>query len=230
MLSTMVYTSIYGLVFLFQHLWWKWDVTGLENIPPRKQGLVVASNHLDWTDTYILGVSFPLKYRLTWIAKIEAFSNGFVARFLKGMNVIPLHRGEADRRAYIAAKTALENGAALVVFPEGHRSRTGGLIEGQPGAVRLAVRTGVPILPIALWGTEKGFKGAMLRKPIHVKIGKPYYPSIEMSDVRERWEKLTDDLMVHIAALLPEEYRGIYRDLASRAESMLQKPAAQPAD
>ncbi len=230
MLSTMVYASIYGLVSLFRHLWWKWDVTGLENIPPRSQGLVVAANHLDWTDVYILNVSLPLRYRLTWIAKIEAFSNGFVARFLRGMNVIPLHRGEADRQAYVAAKAALENGAKLVVFPEGHRSRTGGLIEGQHGAVRLAVRTGCPILPIALWGTEKGFKGAMLRKPIHVKIGKPYYPSLELSDVRERWEKLTDDLMVRIAALLPEEYRGIYRDLTSRSEPMFQMPAAPSAD
>jgi 1-acyl-sn-glycerol-3-phosphate acyltransferase len=219
MLSTMTYVAIYGLVSLFRRLWWNWDIAGLENIPTKSKGLVVASNHLDWTDVYILAVSFPLSYRLTWIAKIEAFSNEFVARFLKGMNVIPLHRGEADRQAYVAAKTALENGAALVVFPEGHRSRTGGLIEARTGAVRLAVRTGCPILPIALWGTEKGFKGAMLRNPIHVKIGTPYYPSLEFSDVRLRWEQLTDDLMGRIAALLPEEYRGIYLNPPTRVES-----------
>ncbi len=225
MIGTMMYTLIYGLVSLFRHLWWNWQITGLENLPPRSRGLVVASNHLDWTDVYILGVSFPLSYRLTWIAKIEAFSNALVSRFLRQMNVIPLRRGEADRQAYVAAKKALEEGAALVVFPEGHRSPTGGLIEGQHGAVRLAVRTGCPIIPIALWGTEKGFKGAMLRKPIHVKIGKPYHPSLELTNMRDRWEQLTEDLMVRIAALLPEEYRGIYRDLA-RAESLIQLPTA----
>jgi len=225
MLGTMMYTLIYGLVSLFRYLWWNWQITGLENLPARSRGLVVAPNHLDWTDVYILAVSFPYSYRMTWIAKIEAFSNALVAQFLRQMNVIPLRRGEADRQAYVAAKRALEEGAALVVFPEGHRSPTGGLIEGQHGAVRLAVRTGCPIIPIALWGTEKGFKGAMLRKPIHVKIGKPYHPSLELSDMRDRWEQLTEDLMVRIAALLPEEYRGIYRDLA-RAESLIQLPAS----
>lgn len=230
MFGTIAYVFIYGLVSLFRHLWWNWQVTGLENLPPRSTGCVVAPNHLDWTDTYILGVSLPMSYRLTWIAKIEAFSNSLVAKFLLQMNVIPLKRGEADRQAYVAAIKALENGAALVVFPEGHRSRTGGLIEGQKGAVRLAVRTDCPILPIALWGTEKGFKGAMLRKPIHVKIGKPYYPSKEFSNVRDQWEQLTDDLMVRIAELLPEEYRGIYRNLAARTESMLKLPVAPAAN
>ena len=161
---------------------------------------------------------------------MEAVANPFIRKILGEANIIPIRRGEADRNAYVAAKKALENGAALVVFPEGHRSPTGGLIEGQKGAVRLAVRTGCPIIPVALWGTEKGFKGAMLRNPIHVKIGPPYHPSLELDDVRDRWEQLTDDLMLHIASLMPEEYHGIYRDFATRAESMLKLPVAPVAN
>jgi 1-acyl-sn-glycerol-3-phosphate acyltransferase len=124
--------------------------------------------------------------------------------------------------ALVAAEEALKRGAALIIFVEGHRSATGGLQEGQGGAVRLAVRTGAPIVPIALWGTEAGLGGICLRRPIRVSIGEPYIVSTEGSKIsQQRMSELTDDLMLRLAALLPERYRGTYRDRLGRQDDKM---------
>src|SRR4029079_16643897 len=95
----------------------------------------------------------------------------------------------------------------------GHRSRTGGLLEGHGGAIRLATRTGSPIISIALLGTEAGLKGAVLRKPIHVQIGQPYYVHVTESKIPfDRMNELTDEMMLAIARLLPEQYWGFYHE------------------
>lgn len=205
-----MYMIIYSLVAIFSRVFWNFRIEEKENLPPRQGGILLAVNHLSWTDVYMVGATVPVAYRPTWFAKKEVFKNRFVTWFLRSMNVIPLDRGEADRHAYLAAKSALERGAAMVVFPEGHRSESHALIQGKGGAVRLAVRTGVPIIPMAIWGTETGFLGALRRKPIRIRYGTPYHPSVEISQMRDGWDKLTEDLMLRIAALLPKEYRGIY--------------------
>ena len=76
---------------------------------------------------------------------------------------------------------------------------------------------------MAIWGTENGFRGAMLRKPIRVRFGQPYNPAALANGERDQWDHLTEDLMLRIAALLPEEYRGIYRG-TRRTENLAQPP------
>ncbi len=228
MVGKLIYYAIYSLVAFFLRVFWNYRILEKENLPPRNlHGVLLVVNHLNWTDVYVVGGSLPTSYRPTWFAKKEVFRNPLVAWFLRAMNVIPLDRGEADRYAYLAAKSALENGAAMVVFPEGHRSPNHTLIEGKNGAVRLAVRTGVPIIPMAIWGTENGFRGAMIRKPIRVRFGQPYHPSPQTNGARDQWEKLTEDLMLRIAALLPEEYRGIYG--SAHPSATAQRSATAPA-
>jgi 1-acyl-sn-glycerol-3-phosphate acyltransferase len=85
--------------------------------------------------------------------------------------------------------------------------------------VRLAVRTGCPIIPVAVWGTEVGWIGAWSRKPLHLRIGEPYHPAVTGQTIPwERMNELTEEMMLRIAALLPEQYWGIYR------ERMLEEP------
>ena len=213
MIGIAFYCFIYTVLFLFRKLWVRWNVDGRENLPPRGKGIVIAVNHISYIDTLILGGTMPLSHRLTWIAKSEIFAHPILAWFFRQMLVIPIMRGQADRHAFAAAKTALEQGAVLAVFAEGHRSGDGGLIEGQGGAVRLAVRTNSQIIPVAIWGTENGLGGAFRRKPINVRIGKPYFPKLaDATNQRQSWDQLTEEMMLRIAALLPEKYWGIYRE------------------
>lgn len=223
MLGSVIYFVLYIFVWIVRTLFWNSKVLGRENLPLRKGGILFAVNHLSWTDIYLLASTLPLSYRLTWMGKHEVFGNRFVAWFMRTNNVIPLHRGVADRAAFVAAIKALKEGAAMLMFPEGHRSENHALIQGKEGTVRLAVRTNVPIVPMAIWGSETGFRGAMLRQPIRIRIGQPYHPASLANGARDQWDKLTEDLMLRIAALLPEEYRGIY------SVPSLTEPSSQPA-
>lgn len=213
MLGAIMYVILWTLLQPLRRVLWRCSVEGLENLPPPGQGMVLAVNHLNWTDIHIFGTSLPLAYRPAWIAKIEMFVNAIVAWWLRRMLVIPIRRGEHDIAALAAAEDMLVRGTPVVIFPEGHRSRTGGLIEGRGGAVRLAARTGCPIVPVAIWGTETGLKGAFRRTPIHVRFGEPYYVPAQGGDVPwHRMDELTEEMMLRIAALLPEQYWGCYRE------------------
>jgi len=213
MLGAFMYFCLWAPLNLVRRIWWNWHIQGIENLPPRGQGTILCVNHLNWTDIHILGASLPLSHRPWWVAKIEMFENRIASWWLTEMQVIPIKRGRRDSAAMEASEEALHKGAALVIFPEGHRSHNGGLQEGRGGAIRLATRTGSPIVPIAIWGTEMGLKGAMLRKPIHVHIGPPYYVHVQNSKIPfHRMNELTDEMMLAIARLLPEQYWGFYRE------------------
>jgi 1-acyl-sn-glycerol-3-phosphate acyltransferase len=213
MIGAFMYFCLWFPLNTFRKLWWRWSIEGTENLPPRPQGGVLAANHINWTDPHILGASLPLSHRPWWLAKVELFNTRFGAWWFHEMQVIPIRRGKRDLAALETCERELKSGGLLVIFPEGHRSRTGGLQEAKPGAARLAVRSGTPIVPIAIWGTEHGFRGAMSRKQITVRIGKPYYIENEGDRISaDRMAFLTEEIMLRIAELLPEQYWGVYRE------------------
>ena len=220
MLSAFLYFMLWAPLWVFRHVWWNWTITGQANLRPYGEGMVLAVNHLHWTDTYILGASLPLSLQPTWIAKAELFAHPLAAWWLRAIRVIPVKRGQRDLAALIAAEDALKQGTALVIFVEGHRSRVEGLQAGQGGAIRLAARTGCPIVPIAIWGTEAGLRSACVRKPIHVRIGEPYYVTTETQKIsRPHMNELIDEMMLRLATLLPERYWGLYRERMEQLQS-----------
>jgi 1-acyl-sn-glycerol-3-phosphate acyltransferase len=222
MFAILFYRLVWLALWVLRHSWWKWTITGRAYLRPRGQPMILAVNHLHWADTAALGASLPLALQPTWMAKAELFAHPVAAWWLRAIRVIPVSRGRHGLSALAAAEQALNGGAALIIFVEGHRSATGGLQEGQGGAVRLAARSGVPIVPIALWGTEAGLGGFCLRKPIHVSIGEPYYVTTDTSKIsQQRMTELTDDLMLRMATLLPERYWGVYRERMERSDNKL---------
>jgi 1-acyl-sn-glycerol-3-phosphate acyltransferase len=174
---------------------------GRERVPA-KGPLIVASNHLHFADPPLLGGVLPRYIR--FMAKREAFQFPWGWLFANLYGAFPVNRGQADRRALEQAERILRAGGTVGMFPEGHRSHGKGLQPGFDGVALIARRTGAPILPVGIAGTEALFK-TKPRWPITVRVGDPF-PCKSGCPLAEA----TDDLMSRIAALLPERYRGRY--------------------
>jgi 1-acyl-sn-glycerol-3-phosphate acyltransferase len=192
-------------------------IEGLENVP-KHGGALVISNHLHNSDPILLVAAYPRP--LLWMAKKEVFSVPVIGWIADCAGAFPVDRGTADRQALRNAERLLEEGYLVGIFPEGTRSTTGGLKDVFPGVAMIASRSAVPIIPTAIFGTErlplnghKGSKRGTGRYRVTVRMGKPFHlPAREPGDPRMSMSDLTDFMMLHIAELLPEQYRGIYAD------------------
>ena len=196
------------ILFLFT----RYQVNGKENIPSQGPLLVVA-NHLNLADPPIVGVS--LTRRVRFMAKEELFRSRFSRYIITALGAFPVHRGRVDRAALRQAERILADGLALAMFPEATRSKNAQLQPVFPGSALIALRSGAPILPVGITGTEK-IKGAtsLLRRPqITVNIGRPFHlPSVNDKLSKTELAELANFIMVRIAELLPTEYQGHYAE------------------
>jgi 1-acyl-sn-glycerol-3-phosphate acyltransferase len=192
------------------------EIVGRENVPA-EGGLMVALNHLSFLDPPLLGVAIPRRIR--WMSKIENWNNPVMGAILTWYGAFPVQRGEVDRKALSRALEILRGGGALGIAPEGTRSRVGRLAQAKAGAVRLALQTGAAILPVGIAGTEQAVHTwPKFRRPaITVRIGKPFRLQAERPLTKERQQELADEMMLHVAELLPESYRGYYADRLAAA-------------
>lgn len=185
-------------------------VKGRENIPGHGP-LLVAANHLSLADPPLLGVN--LRRKVMFMAKKELFRFRVIAYFIASFGAFPVDRKQLNRQALRQARQILADGLALVMFPEGTRSHSGRLRPAFSGPALIAIRSGAPILPVGIIGTEK-IRGAgwLLRRPrITVNIGQPFYlPAVTSRLTKARLTELTNVIMGHIAELLPLECRGEY--------------------
>lgn len=189
----------------------RWRVEGLEHLPA-SGGLVVISNHVHWLDILVQGTVMPWKRRAKWVGKAELFEKPLSRAFMTVMQVIPIRRGQRDMSALDSAVDVIRGGALVIIYPEGHRSHTGILQKGKPGALVLAAESGRPLLPMAITGTEHGFGGLFRRQEIVVRIGESFAPpTLDGEEVTLRtMSRFTTDMMLTIALLLPERFRGHY--------------------
>ena len=196
--------------FLIKHLTHT-EFIHLENIPA-EGAVILAINHMSHIDTPVLFVN-PRRPDITALVTTKYQANAFVKFFTNIAGGIWINRDIADFTAIRKASEVLAKGRALGIAPEGTRSQTGQMQEGKPGTVMLALKTGAPIVPVALTGTEDALEKLMhLRRPhITATFGEPFtlpeFQPHHRSEVLQRW---TGILMRKIAAMLPEKYRGIY--------------------
>jgi 1-acyl-sn-glycerol-3-phosphate acyltransferase len=188
------------------------DVKGKENVP-RDGPLILVSNHLNNADAPVLTAEMPRQ--ISWLTKAEWFKTPFIGWMFGAGGMIPVRRFAADLHALRAAQIRLQEGGCLGMFPEGTRSKDGVLHEAEPGTALIALRTGAPIQPIAIWGTEKVKlpKDMLLKRTrVHVRYGKPFTLPRSERVTRDDVDQATTTIMKSIAALLPEKYRGYYAD------------------
>ena len=190
------------------------EVHGMEKLPPGN--VIVAANHLGRLDTAVLLCVIDREDIIMAIAE-KYRDHPFFGAIGRAVNAIWLNRFEADFGALRQILARMEQGGMLVIAPEGTRSKTEALQEAKPGVAFLAGKSGYPILPVALTGTEdrgivenlKRFR----RSKIIVRGGDLLTIDIPKGKGREQaMHETTDEIMCQIGALLPEKYRGVYAE------------------
>jgi 1-acyl-sn-glycerol-3-phosphate acyltransferase len=192
-----------------------WKVEGRECVPP-KGPLIIVSNHQSNMDPPILAVSIPR--HITFMAKRGLFQNPVASHFLKAYGAFPINPSGNDLAAIQRSLKILSRDGALVIFPEGTRS-PGAMRKAIPGIAMIALRSGAPILPVGITGTEvigPPWQIAIPKGEFNVNIGQPFsVPTMEGAVVRGQLEAITTMIMERVAALLPESYRGVYDPVKS---------------
>lgn len=176
---------------------------------PRSGPYIVASNHLSWTDIPLVPLYIPGK--VVYMAKEESFYSkvGWLVRFL---GAFPVKRHEADRQAIRAAETQLKKGKVFMIFPEGTRSKTHTMARAYAGLGMIALRSQVPVVPVAIWGSEKALR--KFGAEITISYGEPVVFKPKGDKItREDINNATEEIMYRIAAMLPPQYRGVYGDV-----------------
>ncbi len=205
------------------------DLRGAENVP-REGPVIIAISHSSFIDPVIAGPCIPRE--VTPMAKAEAFNYPVIGLVLRAYGAFPVRRGEADISAFKTALSILRRNSAIVIAPEGHRSETGKLQRGREGAIMLSVRSGAPILPVAVWG-GKGFWSNLAhlrRTKVYWYIGQPVIPAVQ-KPTRDQMADMSDELMMWIAEMMPAEIRGYYADkpmTTHNLQSYYRAPSSTP--
>jgi 1-acyl-sn-glycerol-3-phosphate acyltransferase len=201
-------------------------IEGLKNVP-RKGGVILASNHLSFIDSVVIPLTAPRP--ISFLAKVEYWrGKGIKGRVMRGffdaIEAVPVQRGEIHlaQVALDAALEVLNNGQAFGIYPEGTRSLDKRIYRGKTGVAWLALTAGVPVVPVALEGTDEiqpvGTRRPRIRK-VTVRFGEPLDFSHlhgQARNARVR-RQVTDEVMAAIQALSGQEPAQVYNEVPKAA-------------
>ena len=204
--------------------------TGATNVPANG-GCILASNHNRGPDIVVLGYASPRQ--IHFMAKEELFRNKFIARWIGALGAFPVKRGQKDSDALERAVEVIQRGNVLGMYPEGTRSRDGKLQRGRSGVARIALAAKAPIVPVVVINSEAILRDVLKfqwRPVVTVRFGTPITPEGDPDDPAAV-RRLTNEMMLAIAELLPPERRGYYADRlaverAQEAEELAEAAAA----
>ncbi len=183
---------------------------------PRKGGAILAMNHIGYLDFALIGTAaLPSGRLVRFMAKKEIFDNKLAGPLMRGMHHINVDRSSGTA-SFVAALRALRSGEIVGIFPEGTISRSFEIKELKTGAIRLAMGSGVPVIPTIVWGSQriwtKGVKKDLRRKkvPIYVTFGRPMF--FEKGADVEAGEKLLREtlleLLLEVQVKYPDNHVG----------------------
>lgn len=202
------------------------EFCGLEHLPPSGP-IIVATNHMSRMDTLYLFIN-PARPDITALVADKYQKYPVFNWILNTAGVIWLDRSKADFGAFRLAVDVIKSGVSLGIAPEGTRSTTGQLQAGKQGTALLALKAGVPVVPVGISGSEEYFRRLLtLRRPnLRLTFGPPIHlPPLDRDNREESLQNMTDEIMCRIAILLPPKYWGYYKD-HPRLMEMLVDPAA----
>jgi 1-acyl-sn-glycerol-3-phosphate acyltransferase len=209
----MLYRFLHSIVNWLTRVLADVTVTGATRMP-RGVGVLVVSNHLTNYDPLVISMCF--KRELHFMAKVELYRNPLIGWLITHLNAFPVRRGEADRAALRRAEDLLRSRRVVALFPEGHRARNAAVQPSKGGIALLARRANVPILPVAITGTQFLLPKALphwrpWRRPaLTITVGEPF--TLPSSTGRADYNALANLIMGHVAELLPLSYRGVFAE------------------
>lgn len=210
----MVYEALRWMISGLLTLFFGLRVVGEEHVPTRGP-VILAANHPSQIDPLVLGVAF--RRRLTFFAAAELLTMPVLGSLVRPFHPVPVRRGQVDPGAIKECLERLGGGAALLIFPEGRISRDGRLQAPHEGLAFIALRAGVPVIPVGVMGTYKVWPlGTRIphRGRIEVRIGKPIVPEPsaaspgEAMPVKEAQAYLTARVVGAIASLIGEPVKS----------------------
>jgi 1-acyl-sn-glycerol-3-phosphate acyltransferase len=192
-------------------LLWRVRVIGLKNVP--KDGpLVLAPNHFSQMDHFFVGLY--LRRKIRFMAKSQLFGPPLLTYIYKHGGVFPIRRGHHDEEAFETVHQLLGQGEMLLVYAEGGRSRSQQLGKPKPGIGRIALESGVPIVPVAIHGSEHARQWKRFRFPkTTVQFGEPLTFPVEPTAGRERQLEVATEVFARVR----EMYEGLATRSAARA-------------
>ncbi len=210
----MKYRTLRSIVRFFMRLIADLEINGIEKLPPGN--VIVAANHLGRLDTAALLCILDREDIIMPVAE-KYRDHPLYGAIGRAVNAVWLNRFDADYAAFRQILERMEQGGLLVIAPEGTRSKTEALQQGKMGVAFLASKSGYPVLPVAVTGTEDRVIVENLKRFRRSKITATAADlmTIDIPKGKGREEAMreaTDEIMCQIAALLPEKYRGVYAD------------------
>ena len=199
----------------WKYLGLKFDFSGQENLP-KTGGAVLAMNHIGYLDFALIGTAaLPVNRYVRFMAKKEIFDHKIAGPLMRGMHHISVDRSSGSA-SFVAALRALRSGEIVGIFPEGTISRSFEISQMKTGAVRLAMGAGVPIIPTAVWGSQriitKKRKPDFKRKkhPIHVRFGEPFIvdKSMDVDAAEAELRRRMIELLHGVQAQYPHSHVG----------------------
>jgi 1-acyl-sn-glycerol-3-phosphate acyltransferase len=198
------------------------DDAQLARVPDRGP-LIVATNHVNVIEIPIIYTHLQPR-PVAGMVLADRWNSPLLGWVLDVGGTIPLRRGEPDVAALRTALDRLRAGHIIIIDPEGTRSGDGRLQKGHPGAVLLALRSGAPLLPVVFHGGEhyKDNLRRLRRTDFHIEVGRLFHLDAGGRKVtRQVRQRMIDEVMYQMAALLPPAYRGVYSDLSAATEEYL---------
>jgi 1-acyl-sn-glycerol-3-phosphate acyltransferase len=192
--------SWYGLNALIPALF-DWRISGRHQVPA-DGAFLVACNHVALLDPPYAGACLPRE--CGFLAKRELFVNPFLRWLIAAHNAVPIRRGGWDTAAFRQVKQMLDHGIPVTIFPEGTRSRTSGFLDPKPGLGLLAIKFGMPILPMFIDGTQLKLTDLLLRRrPLVCRIGTmiPLEMVRKFHDGKQGYQALSNYAMARIGEL-----------------------------
>ncbi|HEY8637957.1 MAG TPA: lysophospholipid acyltransferase family protein [Solirubrobacteraceae bacterium] len=199
---------------------------------PSSGPVIIAPNHFSFMDHFLVGMF--VRRQIRFMAKSQLFKPPMQWIYRHG-GVFPVRRGARDEEGFITAEGILARGGCITMYPEAGRSRTGKLSEkAKPGIGRLVLESGAPVVPTAIFGSNKVRNWKRLQFPkVTVQYGEPLTFPVEQNPSRERMQEVADEVFAHIhemyAALEEHGRRGVRARVREQAKALRRARRAAPA-